>query len=108
MTNTTKIALIQMRCGPEPEKNFARAIEFIREAAGKGAQMVCLPALFGSQYFCQTEDHRNFDLAEQVPVKSAAAVGELAAVAGTMIIAALVEKRSVSAYHIHAAINVTN
>ena len=56
----TKIALIQMRCGPEPDKNFAHAIDFIRDAAKSGALIVCLPELFRSQYFCQTEDHDNF------------------------------------------------
>src|SRR6266511_2757708 len=67
MTNRskTRIALIQMRSGPEPEKNFSRAIKFIRDAAAKGAQIVCLPELFRSQYFCQTEDHKNFDLGFQ-------------------------------------------
>ena len=65
MTKMTKVALIQMRCGPEPEENFARAVEFIRDAAKKGAQIVCLPELFRSQYFCQTEDHKNFELAEK-------------------------------------------
>ena len=70
----TKIALIQMRCGVEPEKNLAHAIEFIRDAARQGAQIVCLPELFRSQYFCQTEDHKNFDLAEEVPGKSTAAL----------------------------------
>ena len=71
----TKIALIQMRCGAEPEKNLARAIEFIRDAARQGAEIVCLPELFRSQYFCQTEDHKNFDLAEEVPGKSTGALG---------------------------------
>jgi predicted amidohydrolase len=67
-----------MRCGAEPEKNLARAIEFIRDAARQGAEIVCLPELFRSQYFCQTEDHKNFDLAEEVPGKSTAALGEVA------------------------------
>src|SRR5881397_412917 len=92
-SDRTKIALIQMRCGSEPEKNFSRAVEFIREAAGKGAQMVCLPELFRSQYFCQTEDHKNFDLAEEVPGKSTAALGELARETGTVIIASLFQCR---------------
>ena len=51
----TKVALVQMRCGREPEKNFAHATEFIRDAAAKGAKIVCLPELFRSQYFCQAE-----------------------------------------------------
>ena len=100
----TKIALIQMHCGPEPEKNFSRAIEFIREAAAKGAQIVCLPELFRSQYFCQTEDHKNFDLAEEIPGKSTSALGEVARETGAVIIASLFEKRSAGVYHNTAAI----
>ena len=66
-THMTKIALVQMRCGPDPDKNFARALDFIRAAAKKEAAIVCLPELFRSQYFCQTEDHKNFELAEEIP-----------------------------------------
>jgi N-carbamoylputrescine amidase len=100
----TKIALIQMRCGPEPEKNFGRAIEFIREAVQKGAQIVCLPELFRSQYFCQTEDHKNFDLAEEIPGKSTSALGEVARETGAIIIASLFERRSAGVFHNTAAI----
>src|SRR5438105_14248915 len=102
--DTTKIALIQMRCAAEPERNFARAVEFIREAAGKGAQIVCLPELFRLQYFCQTEDHKNFDLADEIPGKSTSALGEVARETGAVIIASLFEKRSAGVYHNTAAI----
>ena len=100
----TKIALIQMRCGPEPEKNFERAVGFIRDAAKQGAQIVCLPELFRSQYFCQTEDHKNFDLAEAVPGKSTSVLGDLARELGIVIIASLFEKRSAGLYHNTAVI----
>ena len=100
----TKIALIQMRCGPEPEKNLERAIEFIRDAAAKGAQIVCLPELFRSQYFCQTEDHKNFDLAEEIPGKSTSTLGDVARETGAVIIASLFERRSAGVYHNTAAI----
>jgi hypothetical protein len=100
----TKIALIQMRCGPEPDKNFARAVEFIRDAAKQGAQIVCLPELFRSQYFCQMEDHKNFELAEEVPGKSTSALGDVARETGVVIIASLFEKRSAGLYHNTAAI----
>ncbi len=93
-----------MRCGPEPEKNFARATQFVREAAGKGAQIVCFPELFRSQYFCQTEDHKNFELAEEVPGESTAALGDVARETGTVIIASLFEKRSAGVYHNTAAV----
>ena len=100
----TKIALIQMRCGPEPEENFKRAIQFIRDSAKKGAQIVCLPELFRSQYFCQTEDHKNFAMAEEIPGRSTSALGEVARELGIIIIASLFEKRSAGVFHNTAAI----
>jgi len=100
----TKIGLIQIRCGAEPDKNLDRAIEFIRDAARQGAEIICLPELFRSQYFCQREDHKNFDLAEEVPGKSTAALGEVARETGAVIIASLFERRSAGLYHNTAAI----
>jgi N-carbamoylputrescine amidase len=100
----TKIALVQMRCGTEPEKNFERAIGFVRDAAKQQAQIVCLPELFRSQYFCQTEEHSNFALAEEIPGKSTAALEELASELGVVIVASLFEKRSAGLYHNTAAI----
>ena len=100
----TKVALVQMRCGPEPEKNFGRALDFIREAAKDGAQIVCLPELFRSQYFCQTEEHKNFELAEEIPGRSTSTLGELARELQIVIVASLFEKRSAGLYHNSAAI----
>jgi N-carbamoylputrescine amidase len=100
----TKIALVQMQCGAEPEENFGRAIEFVRKSAKQGASIVCLPELFRSQYFCQTEEHSNFALAEEVPGKSTSTLGELAGELGVVIIASLFEKRSAGVYHNTAAI----
>ena len=100
----TKIALIQMRCGAEPAKNFAHAIDFIRDAAKNGAEIICLPELFRSQYFCQTENHDNFSLAETIPGPSTEALTKLARELGVVIIASLFEKRSAGLYHNTAAI----
>ena len=100
----TKVALIQMRCGPEPEENFKRAIEFIRDAAKQGAQIVCLPELFRSQYFCQSEDHKNFELAEEIPGRSTSVLEKLAGELGVVVVASLFEKRSAGLYHNTAAI----
>ena len=90
MTNAkTKVALVQMKCRPEPEKNFARAVEFIRDAAKQGAEIVCLPELFRSQYFCQTEDHKNFALAEEIPGRSTSELEKLARELSVVIVASL-------------------
>jgi N-carbamoylputrescine amidase len=95
----TNIALVQMRCGTDPEENFRRATGFIRQAVKDGAQVVCLPELFRSQYFCQTEEHANFALAEEIPGKSTAALGELARELHVIIIASLFERRGAGLYH---------
>src|SRR5438874_8796812 len=100
----TEVALVQMQCGPEPEKNFSRSLEFIRDAAKQGAQIVCLPELFRSQYFCQTEDHANFELAEEIPGKSTTVLGDLARELGIAIVASLFERRGAGVYHNTAAI----
>ena len=63
----SRVALVQMSCGPEPEENLPKALDRVSEAAGRGAKVVCLPELFQTQYFCQREDHALFDLAEPIP-----------------------------------------
>src|SRR5712691_13046660 len=95
----TKVALVQMRCDADPDKNFSRAVDFIRDAAKQGAQIICLPELFQSQYFCQAEDHKNFELAEEIPGRSTSALGDVARENGIVIIASLFEKRSAGVYH---------
>src|SRR6266487_982068 len=99
LADRTTIALVQMRCGVEPDKNFAHAIDFVHDAAKRGAQIVCLPELFRSHYFCQTEDHTNFALAEEIPGRSTSTLGELARELRIVIVASLFEKRRAGVYH---------
>ena len=103
-SDQTKIGLVQMRCTSRPEENVAHAIELVRDAAGKGAQIVCLPELFRSQYFCQAEDHSNFKLAEEIPGPTSKTMGELGRELGIVIVASLFEKRAPGVYHNTAAI----
>ncbi|MBC8131925.1 MAG: carbon-nitrogen hydrolase [Deltaproteobacteria bacterium] len=96
---TFKLGLVQMRCGPDPAVNLERATAKVREAAARGAQIVCLPELFRSTYFCQTEDHANFDLAEAIPGSSTQALGDVARETNVVIIASLFERRAAGLYH---------
>lgn len=96
---TLCIGLIQMRCDEDPARNLDKAIGFMREAAIKGAQVICLPELFQSRYFCQTEDHRFFDLAEPIPGPSSQVLSELAAELGVTLIGSLFERRAAGLYH---------
>ena len=94
-----KIGLVQMRMGSDPEANFAAAIDRIRQAASRGANIVCLPELFRAQYFCQREDLRLFDLAEPIPGPSTDKLAEVAREAGVAIVASLFERRAAGLYH---------
>ena len=98
------LGLVQHRCVEDPEANMRRAIEGVRDAAARGAQIVCLQELFRSQYFCQTEDHRHFALAEPIPGPSTNALAPLARELGVVIIASLFEKRAEGLYHNTAVI----
>jgi N-carbamoylputrescine amidase len=98
------LGLVQMRCTTDPEENLEKAIAGVREAAANGARIVCLQELFRSQYFCQTEDHRYFDLAEPVPGPSSERLARLAGELGVVIVASLFEKRAEGLYHNTAAV----
>ena len=93
------VGLIQMSCGPDPEKNFLKATGKIREAAALGARIICTQELFSSRYFCHIEDYENFYLAEPIPGPSTLTLGELAASLQVVIIASLFEKRAQGLYH---------
>jgi N-carbamoylputrescine amidase len=98
------VALVQMSVGTVAAENLAKASARIEEAAAKGAQVVCLPELFQSQYFCQREDVSYFDLAEPVPGPSTEALGKVAKKAGVVVVAPLFERRAAGVYHNTAAI----
>ena len=97
-------ALVQMSCGPNPEENLEKALKRIADAAAKGAQVVCLPELFQTQYFCQREDHALFDLAEPIPGPTTEKLGAAARKSGVVLVASLFEKRAPGVYHNTAAL----
>ena len=92
------------QCAVEPDVNMRKAVQGVRDAAARGAQIICLQELFRSQYFCQVEDHRFFDLAEPIPGPSTETLSALAAELGVVIVASLFEKRAEGLYHNTAAI----
>jgi N-carbamoylputrescine amidase len=88
-----------MSCTNDKEQNLVKAISCIKEAAGKGAQIICLQELFTSLYFCDVEDYENFKLAEPVPGPSTERLSRVASELGVVIIASLFEKRTQGIYH---------
>lgn len=99
-----KLGLVQMAMGEAPERNLKRALDGVREAAAQGAQVVCLPELFRSRYFCQDEDAARFALAEPIPGPSTDACAALAGELGITIVASLFERRAAGLYHNTAAV----
>jgi N-carbamoylputrescine amidase len=93
------VGLVQMRMGADPEANFVSAVERIEEAARLGANVVCLPELFRTQYFCQREDVRLFDLAEPIPGPLTGKLAEVARKVRVAIVASLFERRAPGLYH---------
>jgi N-carbamoylputrescine amidase len=94
-----KVGLVQTTCTADKQQNLQKAIEKVREAAAKGAQIVCLQELFTSLYFCDVEDYDNFKLAEPIPGPSTDELSKVAAELGVVIIASLFEKRTQGLYH---------
>lgn len=93
------IGLVQMSCSADRDANLARALERVEQAARSGAQIVCLPELFRSQYFCQREDAAFFDLAETVPGPTTEALATAARNLGVVIVAPIFERRAAGLYH---------
>ena len=96
---TVELGLVQMRCEADTARNLARAQEMTREAAARGAKLVCLPELFRSRYFCQTEDAALFDLAEPIPGPSSRAFAALAGELDISIVISVFERRAAGLYH---------
>jgi N-carbamoylputrescine amidase len=99
LSDKFRVGLVQMSATPDPDKNLQRAIDRLHQAAAKGAQIVCLPELFQTQYFCQREDAALFDLAEPIPGRTTARLAEVAKQLRIVVIASLFEKRAPGVYH---------
>src|SRR5580704_13954037 len=102
--STVKVGLIQAACSADPAVNLKKTLAAVESAARKGAQIICTQELFRSQYFCQSEDHKYFELAEPIPGPSTAAFQKLAKKHDAVIIASLFEWRAAGLYHNTAAV----
>lgn len=93
------IGCIQMQCSEDTQENLDKAADRVLDAAKNGAKIICLPELFRSQYFCQTEDCNIFDLAEPIPGPSVERLGPIAKEQKVTILASLFERRAPGLYH---------
>jgi N-carbamoylputrescine amidase len=94
-----RVGLVQMSASPDPDQNLQHAIAMVGDAAKRGAQVICLPELFQTQYFCQREDAALFDLAEPIPGPTTEKLSQVAQTLKIALIASLFEKRAAGVYH---------
>lgn len=99
MSETITIGLVQHVCASDPAQNVARTLAGIREAASRGAHVVCTQELFRTRYFCQSEEHANFDLAEPIPGPTTEALSRVAVECGVVVVASLFERRGPGVFH---------
>lgn len=104
MKKPVTLGLVQNSCTSDIPANFDKAEEGIRRAAAGGAQIVCLQELFQSLYFCQSEDHSWFDVAEPIPGNATERLAGIAKELGVVIVASLFERRAAGVYHNTAAV----
>lgn len=93
------VGLIQMAPGTDVDTNLKKAVSLVEKAAKDGAEVICLPELFRSQYFCQTENIANFELAETIPGPSTSAISKVARKQKVVAVVPLFEKRAPGVYH---------
>src|SRR5580658_1274040 len=93
------VGLIQMRCSTDLDDNLSRACIMLRAAADKRVQVACLPELFRSQYFCQSEDSSRFDLAEPIPGPTTDVLAQVARETRMVIVGSIFERRTAGIYH---------
>tara|TARA_Y100000588_G_scaffold98562_1_gene107073 strand:- start:228 stop:1109 length:882 start_codon:yes stop_codon:yes gene_type:complete len=98
------LALLQQSAGPDPADNHLRTLTAAEAAASEGAQIICTQELFATQYFCQSEEHDNFALAEPIPGPTTEAFQSIARKHEAVIITSIFEKRAPGLFHNSAAV----
>ena len=98
------VGLIQAKAHKDPSLNLLLTLERAEKAAKDGAQIICTQELFSTQYFCQSEDHSNFKIAEPIPGPITEKFQIIAQRYKVVIIVSLFEKRGSGVYHNSAAI----
>jgi N-carbamoylputrescine amidase len=99
VTRTLRLALVQQACTDSPADNLEQTLDRLRQAAADGAELVLTQELFGSRYFCQSEDPASFDLAQPIPGPHTQALGAVAAELGVVVVASFFERRGAGVYH---------
>ena len=98
------VGLIQAKSHKEPSENLSITLAKAEQAAKDGAQIICTQELFLTEYFCQSEDHSKFELAEPIPGPTTMAFQQLAKRYKVVLIVSIFEKRGSGVYHNSAAI----
>lgn len=98
-SNSVRLAIIQLNCDSSPELNVERTLVEIEKVADEGAQVICLQELFSTEYFCQTQNHDHFRLAQSIPGPLTDQLGRLAQRLEVVIVSSLFERRTAGLFH---------
>src|SRR6266704_224267 len=104
MAGKFTIGLVQMKCTANAEENLSHAVEKIREAAARGAQIISLHELFHGEYFCRKEDAELFNMAESVPGPTTEVLAQIAKEKKVALVVSLFERRAPGVYHNSCAV----
>ncbi|MCX7985461.1 MAG: carbon-nitrogen hydrolase [Bacteroidales bacterium] len=99
-----RIGLIQLSCTADKDYNIARTIDSMKIAVEKGAQIICLQELFATPYFCHTEDHKYFDLAEPLNGPTVKKMQDFAKINEVVIVVPIFEQRARGLFHNSAVV----
>jgi N-carbamoylputrescine amidase len=98
------IGIVQDHADADVQSNVTRAQRLIREAADRGAQIICLKELFNSLYFCKSQQCDRFELAETIPGPTTDLIQATAQELGVVVIAPIFEREAAGIYRNSAAI----
>ncbi len=104
MNKKYNIGLVQIGFSADMDDNLKKAIDWVKKAAKQGAQIICLPEMCRTQYFCQSEDFKIFDLAEPIPSPAIEAFQKAAMINNVSVIVPVFERRAAGVYHNSAVI----
>ena len=98
------VGIIQDAVAATPAATLDRAVARVREAAARGAQIICLQEMFNSHYFCTSQSCERFDIAQPIPGPVTDRMQELARELEVVIIVPIFERQAAGLYRNSAAV----
>src|SRR5258706_15304328 len=98
MRSPFTVGIIQDAAMSDVRANLDAAIARVREAAARGAQIICLKELFNAPYFAKSQRHERFDIAESIPGPTTDALAKIAKELAVVLVVPIFEKQAKGVY----------